>query len=69
MTEIDVLGVRDKERGFKRSEPERNYESRIADLFCDIGCNLDLVPNTLFVDRFLVRDKQDFTRPVSQSIF
>ena len=69
MTEIDILGMRDKERGVERSQLERNDEPFIADLFGDIRCNLDLVPDPLLVDRFLVRNETNLARPVSQSIF
>ena len=62
-----------EERGVERSQLERmlerNDEPLIADLFGDIRCNLDLVPDPLLVDRFLVRNEKNLARPVSQSIF
>ena len=37
--------------------------------FGDIRRNLDLVPDPLLVDRFLVRDEKNVARPDSRSIF
>lgn len=65
MTEVDVLGVRDQKRGFERSQLERNDKTYIADLFCDVRGNLDLIADTLFFDGFLIRCQKNFAGPVS----
>ena len=62
-----------EDRGVERSRLERmlerNDEPLIADLFGGIRCNLDLVPDSLLVDRFLVRNEKYLARPDSRSVF
>jgi hypothetical protein len=69
MTEIDVLRMRDEERGVERSQLQRNDEPCVADPLCDIGGNLDFVPNALLLDRLLVSNEKDLTSPIAQRVF
>src|ERR1700744_2235407 len=52
--EVYVLRVGDEEGSLKGSEAQRNDEVGIADLFCNIRCDLDLVSDSLLAYRFRV---------------